>query len=258
MTLCGVDFAFPQKEAGTELSKVASGPEQAGLSGPFFEIGPKNLLRRAELEGLARAAGPAGFDYGVSVVLTVPTALIAPIHDLHSGVLPFAQAMAPDPPGNSMGRVIAETLVDAGAAGVMLNHVSNPLDAPALAAAVERARSAGLQTIVCTTTEAEAVQVARLGPTAILLEPPALIGTAGRISRDWITPANEAVRRVVPGVLMMHAGGVSAPSIAEAIMAIGADGTGSTSGVVGADDPLSAARSFIAATRAGWDSRHQR
>jgi hypothetical protein len=88
--LSGVD----EKEAGPEL--LASRPEH-GLSGPFFEIGPKNLLRRAELEGLARAAGAAGFDYGVSVILTVPTALIAPIHDLHSGVLPFAQAMAPDP-----------------------------------------------------------------------------------------------------------------------------------------------------------------
>ena len=107
-----------EKEAGIELSKVASGPEQARLSGPFFEIGPKNLLRRAELEGLARAAGAAGYDCGVSVILTVPTALIAPIHDLRSGVLTFAQAMAPDPPGDSMGRVIAETLVDAGAAGV--------------------------------------------------------------------------------------------------------------------------------------------
>jgi triosephosphate isomerase len=233
-------------------------PEQAGLTGPFFEIGPKNLLRRAELEDLARAAGAAGSDCGVAVILTLPTALIAPIHDLHSGVLAFAQAMTPDRPGNSMGQVIAETLADAGAAGVMLNHASNPLEPPALAVAVERARSNGLQTIVCANTEAEAVHVARLGPTAILLEPPGLIGTAGRTARDWIAPANEAVRRVVPAVLMMHAGGVSSPSIATAIMAAGADGTGSTSGVLGAADPRSAARSFIAATRAGWDHLHQR
>ncbi len=237
---------------------ISPSPEPAGLSGPFFEIGPKNLLRRAELEPLARAAGAAGSDHGVSVILTVPTALIAPIHDLHSGVLPFAQAMAPDQPGDSMGRVIAETLVDAGAAGIMLNHASNPLDPPALAAAVERARATGLQTIVCTDTDAEAVRVARLGPTAILLEPPALIGSVGRVARDWIAPANEAVRRVAPAVLMMHAGGVSSPSIAAAIMAAGADGTGSTSGVIGADDPLCAARSFIAATRAGWDRLRQR
>jgi triosephosphate isomerase (TIM) len=236
----------------------ASRAGAAGLSGPFFEIGPKNLLRRAGLEALAGAAGAAGSDYGVSVILTVPTALIAPISDLHSGVLVFAQAMAPDLPGHSMGRAIAETLADAGAAGVMLNHVSNPLHPPALAAAVERAHSAGLQTIVCTATDSEAGQIAELGPTAILLEPPALIGTAGRAARDWIAPANEAVRRVAPAVLMMHAGGVSSPSIAGAIMAAGADGTGSTSGVISADDPLSAARSFIAATRAGWDRRHER
>jgi triosephosphate isomerase len=165
--------------------------------------------------------------------------------------------MAPDRPGDTMGRVIAETLADAGAAGVMLNHASNPLDPPALAAAVERACSAGLATIVCANTDAEAVQAARLGPTAILLEPPALIGTAGCTARDWIAPANEAVRRVAPAVLMMHAGGVSTPSIAAAIMAAGADGTGSTSGVIGAANPLGAARSFIAATRAGWDRRHQ-
>jgi triosephosphate isomerase len=232
---------------------TSPGPEPAGLSSPFFEIGPKNLLRRAELEPLAHAAGAAGADCGVPVVLTVPTALIAPIHDLHSGVLPFAQAMAPDQPGNSMGRVIAETLVDAGAAGVMLNHASNPLAPQALADAVGRACSAGLATIVCANTLTEAVQVARLAPTAILLEPPALIGTAGRVARDWIAPANEAVRRVAPAVLMMHAGGVSKPSIAAAIMAAGADGTGATSGVIGAADRLGAARSFIAATRAGWD-----
>jgi triosephosphate isomerase (TIM) len=233
-------------------------PERARLSGPFFEIGPKNLLRRAELEELAGAAGAAGCDHGVAVILTVPAALIAPVHDLHSHVLPFAQAMAPDRPGTSMGRDIAETLADAGAAGVMLNHASNPLDPAALAVTVERARATGLLTVVCAGTQAEAVHAARLGPTAILLEPPALIGVAGPSARDWIAPANAAVHRVAPAVLMMHAGGVSAPSIAEAVMATGADGTGSTSGVIGAADPPAAARSFIAATRSGWDRFHRR
>jgi triosephosphate isomerase len=39
-------------------------------------------------------------------------------------------------------------------------------------------------------------------------------------------------------------------------MALGADGTGSTSGILGADDPLAAARAFIAAARSGWDAAH--
>ena len=97
------------------------------ITGPFFEIGPKNFLRRAQLEALVREAGLAGSDYGVTVLVTVPTALIAPVADLHAGVLVFAQGMAANVPGPSMSTVIAESLIDAGADGVMLNHDSNPL-----------------------------------------------------------------------------------------------------------------------------------
>ena len=225
-----------------------------GLRGPFFEIGPKSRLRLAQLELVARAAGAAGRQHGVSVVLTVPTALIAPLDALDSGVLLFAQGMDPDAMGDGMGRVFAESLVDAGAAGVMLNHDANPLDPQALDAVVHRARDCKLETIVCAATEAEVGAYAQLGATAVLYEPPALIGTATTAERDWIAPVDAAVRRSSPRVLMMHAGGVASPAVAESIMRCGADGTGSTSGVLGAEEPLAAAREFIAATRAGWDA----
>jgi triosephosphate isomerase (TIM) len=227
------------------------------LTGPIFEIGPKNLLRRPDIETLALAAGAAGTEFGVSVVLTVPTPLIAPIRDLDSGVLVFAQGMDPEPMGNSVGRVIAEALADAGAAGVMLNHDSNPLEPQQLSTAVERAHHNGLHTILCAGTDAEAVRFARLHPTVILYEPPELIGKSGAVAREWIAPANTAVHRITPGMLMMHAGGVGSPRVAEAIMALGADGTGSTSGVLSAEDPPAAARAFIAATRRGWDNAHR-
>jgi triosephosphate isomerase len=224
------------------------------LTAPFFEIGPKNLVRRAELEELARVAGAAAIESEVTVVVTVPTALISPIADLGSTILVFAQGMDPDSLGSSVGRVTAESLVDAGADGVMLNHDSNPLDDETLARTISRAHSVGLQTIVVAGTTEDAVRFAALGPTAILFEPPQLIGTAGDAPRDWITAANDAVRRAHPAVLMMHAGGVSSPEIARSIMATGADGTGSTSGVLTAEDPGAAARLFIAADRAGWVS----
>lgn len=226
----------------------------AVLSAPFFEIGPKNFLRRTELEELARAASGAGSEYDVAVVLTVPTAMVAPIAELHTGVHVFGQGMDTDALGASVGRVTAESLVDAGAAGVMLNHVSNPLTEDELVRAVRRAQEAGLQTMVCAGSEEEAVRRARLEPTVVLVEPEALIGTAGNGDRDWIRPTTAAVRAVAPHVLTMHAGGVSAPSIARTIMAAGADGTGSTSGVLTSDDPSTAARSLIAAARAGWDA----
>lgn len=226
-----------------------------GLTAPFFEIGPKNLLRRPDLERLAGVAGQAGRDYGVTVVLTVPTAMVAPIRDLDAGVLVFAQTMDPEPLGPSLGRVTAESLVDAGAAGVMLNHDSNPMTGDRLAVAVDRAHGTGLETILCAGTTADALGLAELDPTAILIEPPALIGrSADSAERDWIAPANQALRSRFSEVLLMHAGGVSSPSVARSIMALGSDGTGSTSGVLAATDPHDAARAFIAATRAGWDA----
>ncbi|MEN8584033.1 triose-phosphate isomerase [Arthrobacter sp. KBS0703] len=226
---------------------------KAALTAPFFEIGPKNFLRRAELEALAHAAGRAGSEFDVAVVLTVPIALVAPIADLRTGVLVFAQGMDADLPGDSVGRVTAESLVDAGAAGVMLNHDSNPLDNDSLARTVHRAQAVDLQTVVCAGTEADAFRYTTLGPTAVLFEPPELIGTAGNAVRAWIPGTTAVMREAHPDVLVMHAGGVASPSIARAIMAAGADGTGSTSGVLTADNPCAAARSFIAAARAGWD-----
>jgi triosephosphate isomerase len=188
--------------------------------------------------------------------MTVPTTLIAPIADLRTGVLVFAQAMDPELPGDSMGRVRAESRVDAGADGVMLNHDSNPLDQDTIARSVSRAQQMGLRTIVCAGSHGEAVQAARLTPDAILFEPPELIGTAGNAPRPWIPEANQAIRQVCRNVLTMHAGGVGTPDIARSIMATGADGTGSTSGILTAADPRAAARAFIAAARAGWDDAH--
>jgi triosephosphate isomerase (TIM) len=225
----------------------------AQIHSPFFEIGPKNYLRRAEIERLAMAAGRAGAEFGVSVVITVPTALIAPISDLNSGVLVFAQGVDADPLGASMARVTVESLVDAGADGVMLNHDSNPLSFEQLEQAMLRMGEAGLASIICAESESDAVRFAALSPSAVLFEPPELIGTAGAVTRDWIPGSTAAIHGGGDGVLAMHAGGVSTPSLARAIMAAGGDGTGSTSGVIASADPLATARDFIAATREGWD-----
>ena len=158
--------------------------------------------------------------------------------------------------GDSMARVTAESLVDVGAAGVMLNHDSNPLSDDELALAVDRAHGVGLHTIVCAADEEQALRFAALEPTAVLFEPPELIGTAGAGDRDWVGSSTTSIHDAGRGVLAMHAGGVATPSIAEDIMAAGADGTGSTSGVLSADDPAAAAHAFIAAARAGWDTAH--
>ncbi|PRY18554.1 triose-phosphate isomerase [Kineococcus rhizosphaerae] len=223
------------------------------ITAPFFEIGPKNLLRLPALEALAVAAGRAGAEHGVEVLLTVPTAFVAPVQRLGAGVVVLAQGMDTDRPGPSVNRVTAEALVDAGAAGVLLDHEADRLDPADLQRCLERAREVGLATVVCAGTTEAALDVAR-GCDVVLYEPPDLIGTAADGPRDWIGGSTAALRRANPGVLVMHAGGVASPRTARAVLAAGADGTGSTSGVLTAPDPAGAARAFIAATRSGWDA----
>jgi triosephosphate isomerase (TIM) len=149
------------------------------LTAPFFEIGPKNLMRRAELLALARSAEAAAAEYGVTTILTLPVALIYLVKTAHPRLLVFAQTMSTEIPGPSVGAVIAESLVDAGADGVVLNHASCPMEFAELSAAVDRASGNGLQTIVCAGDLGQAISVARLRPTVVLFEPPELIGHAG-------------------------------------------------------------------------------
>lgn len=229
-------------------------PAPRELSAPFFEIGPKNLLRLQETIDIAGAAALAGRDSGVSIIVTVPTPVIAQVHQAVPEVFVFAQSMDDDEPGPSVGRVIAESLVDAGARGVMLNHDSHPLDDATLARSVRRASESGLLTMVCAGSDGQALALAALDPTIVLYEPPELIGGSGGGDRPWIRPIDRRVHELAPRVLMMHAGGVAGPDDAYLIMRSGAQGTGSTSGVLRASSPTAAAARFIAEVRRGYDA----
>ena len=230
---------------------------RAGLTEPFFEFGPKNLLRLPEIVGVAAAGQAAGAGCGVSVVVTVPTALIAPVRAAVPDVLVFAQGMDLDELGPSVGRVTAESLADAGADGVMLNHVANPLAPDRLRCGVGRAHANDLMTMVCAGTAEEVRHLLPLRPTTILFEPPDLIGHTGGTDRPWIQRVDDEVRAVAPGVLMMHAGGVGTPSDARQIMRSGAAGTGSTSGVLRDESPARAVGWFIEAVRRGFDDHKE-
>jgi triosephosphate isomerase len=233
-------------------------PPTRRLTAPFFEVGPKNLLRLPDIVGVAVAAQDAGARDGVSVILTVPTALIAQAKGAAPAAFVFAQGMDLEDLGPSVGRVIPESLVDAGADGVMLNHSSNPVTPEELRASILRAHATGLMTMVCAGTEDEVLRLLPLQPTIILFEPPELIGHRGGAGRPWIARVNAMARSLAPGVLMMHAGGVGTPEDAYQIMLSGADGTGSTSGVLRDESPASAVALFISAARRGFDDHKKR
>lgn len=228
------------------------------FSVPFFEIGPKNMLRRPELHELLAAAQEHSRGYGVSVIATLPVTEIEPASLLFPDIFLFAQHMDRDSPGSSVGRVIAEALADAGADGVMLNHADHAMRADDVTAAVERAKANGLITLVCAAGEREATTISALRPDILLYEPRAMIGRDGGARRPWIPTINALVRSIAPGTLVMHAGGVATLQEAGDVIAAGAAGTGATSAIIKANDRGAIVEGFLRAVRDAWDAGHPR
>ena len=117
--------------------------------------------------------------------------------------------MDPIYPGRGLADTLPESLVAAGAEGVMLNHVEKPLDFETLAATIKRAEEVGLTTIVCADSEEEAAKIATLNPDIIVAEPSALIGTGVSVGPEYVEAATKCVKDVNPDILVLTAAGIA-------------------------------------------------
>jgi triosephosphate isomerase len=136
-----------------------------------------------------------------------------------------------------MGHILPESLYEAGARAVFLNHAENPKTVAQLAACIRRAKELGMTAIVCADSVAEARAVACLDPDIVLAEPTDLIGT-GKVADDsYTTETVKALNAINPDVLVMIASGVSTAQDCYNVIKLGADGTGATSGILNAPSP---------------------
>jgi triosephosphate isomerase len=226
---------------------------------PVFEIGLKGYCWGAEAVRLAVEADRLAAELGVSIVfdpqaVDIPAGAAAP-----SRIHVFAQHMDPVPPGRGVGAVLAEALREAGAVGTLLNHSEKRMTLGELRRALERARSTGLATLVFADSPAEAAALARLGPDIVLAEPPDLIATGvsvGNVMAGFIADALAAVKGVDPRILVMSGAGVSGPEDVERVIRLGLDGTGSSSGILKAADPVAMMRAMLEATARAWHDLH--
>jgi triosephosphate isomerase len=125
--------------------------------------------------------------------------------------------------------------------------------------AIGRAHEAGLHALVFADSPAEAAALAQLGPDIVLAEPPDLIATgrsAGAVMREFVEQSIEAVKTVAPSILVMSGAGVNTPDDVETMIRLGLDGTGSSSGILRAADPVSVMRDMLAALRDAWHETH--
>ena len=226
------------------------------IQAPFFEIGPKSYLYGDEILELALAADKASEKYGVDIIFTCPVVDIRRVAEATKYIHVFAPHMDPIPIGRGLADTLAESLVAAGAEGVMLNHVEKPLEHDVLDATIKRAAEVGLLSIVCADSMADATRIAKLGPDIVVAEPSELIGTGVSVGPEYVEAATKCVKDVNPNILVLTAAGIAGGEDVYNTIIAGADATGSSSGVAKAADRAAMVDEMIAAVRRAWDARH--
>ena len=232
---------------------------RARITAPVFEIGLKGYAWGADAVRLAVAADGLAEALGISIVFNPQTVDIPAVAAATSRILVFEQHMDPVAPGRGVGAVLAEALRDAGAVGTLLNHSEKPVTLGAMARTIARAQDVGLFTLVFADSPAEAAALAHLGPDIILAEPPELIATgvsAGNVMAGFVSETVAAVKAVDPEILVMSGAGVNGPEDVERMIRLGLDGTGSSSGILKAADPVAAMRAMLEAEARAWAATH--
>ena len=228
------------------------------IKAPFFEIGPKSYLYGDDVLELAKAADAASEKYGIDIIFTAPVVEIARVKAATRHIHVFAPHMDPICPGRGLADILPESLVAAGAEGVMLNHCEKPLTISVLNRTIERAGEVGLSTIVCADSIAEAGMIAKLRPNIIVAEPRELVGTGVSCGPEYVAAAANSVHDVDPEILVLTAAGISNGEDVYNTIFAGADATGSSSGIARAADRAAMVDEMIAAVRRAWDERHQK
>ena len=196
---------------------------------------------------VATAARDVSEASGVRIAVSPQAADVARVAD--TGVETWAQHVSPNAHGSHTGSTLAEAVADNGAAGTLVNHSENRLKLADIDGSVRAAERADLETIVCANNPAQIGAAAALGPDAVAVEPPALIGGDVSVATADPTVVEDsvaAVDAVDRGVKTFCGAGVSDGSDVDAAGSLGADGVLLASAVAKADDPRAVLEDLVA------------
>lgn len=200
---------------------------------------------------LALKAEKVSKETGVMIVVAPQFADIAKVAE--SVDIPvFAQHMDPIKPGNSTGHILAESIMEAGAVGTLINHSEMQLKLADVDAVVRLAREKYLVSCVCTSNPSISAAVAYLNPGIISIEPPELIGTGVAVSKaqpEAVTNTIRLVRKVNDEAIILCGAGISHGEDVSVALKLGTHGVLVASGIVKAKDPYSVLRAFADATK---------
>jgi triosephosphate isomerase len=224
---------------------------------PFFEVGPKAYLYGEDMLKLAKAIDKVAIKYDVDIIVTPQYTDIPLLAQNTERILVFAQHMDSLPVGRGLGSVLPEAVKAAGAVGVMLNHAEKPLTMEEVEATIKRADEVGLATIVCADTVEDVKTIAKMGPNLIVAEPTDLIGTGQTSDSNYVIETIKTVEAINPDIMVLQGAGISNGEDVYNTIKLGAQATGSTSGIIKAEDPEAMVEEMISALRRAWDELHE-
>lgn len=214
-----------------------------------FKVYPEVLGKRGW--DLARMAAAVAEDTGASIVIAPPLSDLAHVAKMvHIPV--FGQHADTAEAGAHTGWIPPEALLEAGAAGTLLNHSERKIPHKNVAALIPRCETLGLEVIACADDLKEAEALARLAPDYIAIEPPELIGGDVSVTSakpEVVSGAVAAIHRIDPEVGVLCGAGVKDRKDVRKALELGTVGVLLASGVVKAKNPEKALRDVVKGLR---------
>ena len=229
------------------------------LKPPLFEIGLKGYLYGKEALELAKAADSISKRYGVTIIFDPQYVDIQKIAKETDNLCVFAQHMDSVKIGTGIGSILPEALKEAGAIGTLLNHAERRITLSEIRRTIKRADEVGLVTVVCADSPQEAAAIAHLNPNIILAEPPELIGTeksVGNVQKEFILETITMVKKINPEIIICNGAGIRTADDVKDVIRLGAEATGSTSGILKAENPVKKMEEMVRALKEVWLETH--
>ena len=199
---------------------------------------------------LAKHAERASKETGANIIVVPQFADLTKVAE--SVEIPvFTQHIDPIKPGNCTGHILAESVMEAGAVGTLINHSEMQLKLADVDAIVRLTREKKLISCVCTSNPSISAAVAYLNPDIISIEPPELIGTGIAVSQaqpEAVTNTIRLVRKVNDEAVILCGAGISRGEDVSVALKLGTHGVLVASGIVKAKDPYSVLRAFADST----------